>query len=539
MAVAPRSRSPNAVRAALAAGDRPVRTATRAKPAKRASIAGVLDPIITMDEEGLIRSASDSVEQVFGWTPAELYGRNVKILIPEPRRSSLDRYLDRYRDASKTEILKRAHLFDAVRKDGSRFRIELSMSRAELPIHSRPFFIGIVRDVSSNIGVGEDSSQERTRLHELILEQTRALATAHLRLQLADRMAALGTLAAGLGHDLNNVLLPVRARLDAMERAETVATAREHTAALRSLVTYLQDLSDGLHALTLDPDGQGSAHDGGGVTDLAKWWAHVGSLLSKAVPKGVMLTASIPEGLPLVGIASQWLTQATLNLIVNAGEAIPATQRKGQIRIWADTTRGGRTVRLGVTDNGSGMTREVQRRALDLFFTTKPRSMGTGLGLPITRKVAIRAGGDLVVTSHVGKGTTVLLEVPAIKGDARPDRGMGVQPKTAMVSVVNHRIATLIEQVLLGAGLELAQSRASGPANAGMWVTGPSMKAVALARQWRRRQPEGALVVVGTLSPRANRQWSALGASEISVVDDLAALRQSLGSAMSKARVIQ
>src|ERR1043165_3814280 len=78
----------------------------------------VLDPIITMNAGGIIQSASDSVEEVFGWTPTELFGRNVKLLIPEPRRSALDRYLDRYRHADGTKTLKRMRSFEAVRKDG-------------------------------------------------------------------------------------------------------------------------------------------------------------------------------------------------------------------------------------------------------------------------------------------------------------------------------------------------------------------------------------------------------------------------------------
>jgi two-component system sensor kinase FixL len=171
----------------------------------------IFNPIITMNSGGIIQSASDSVEQVFGWTPTELFGRNVKVLIPEPRRSALDRYLDRYRHADLAKTLKRTRCFDAVRKDGTIFQIELSMSRADLPAQAAPFFIGIVRDVTQEIDVGTDSAGERLRLQHLITEQTRALATANLRLHLADRLASLGTLAAGLGHDTNNVLLPVRA----------------------------------------------------------------------------------------------------------------------------------------------------------------------------------------------------------------------------------------------------------------------------------------------------------------------------------------
>lgn len=491
-----------------------------------------LDPIITMDEGGVIRSAGDSVEQVFGWTPTELFGHNVKILIPEPRRSSLDRYLDRYRKSDTTKSLTRTRLFDAVRKDGTLFQIELSMSRAELPIHSAPFFIGIVRDVSRDIEIGPESVDGRTRMHELIMEQTRALASAHLQLQLADRMAALGTLAAGLGHNLNNVLLPVRARLDAVDHAQSLRAARTHLKAIRQQIAYLQSMSDGLHALTLDPEGMSDSEDITSATQLAEWWKQVGPLLSNAIPKRIVLRAKIPDGLPSVRIEPQWLTQAMLNLIVNAGEAVPRG-RAGLIRIWAKSQPGRKLVQVGVTDNGTGMTREVQRRALDLFFTTKSRSMGTGLGLPLARKVAVRSGGDLVLSSQAGKGTTVILELPAASRPATHALRRGPAQRTAVVSVANERTASLIGQVLLGAGVHAKRLNRRGPGGADLWVTDPTPKAVEAAERWRGRRPTCAIAVIGQPSPRTQQRWSALGAIVLDSGDDVQAIRHALGHALA------
>lgn len=185
MARRPRSRKP-----------KPPAQAVRSVAASSQQALVPLDPIITMNEGGVIQSASDSVEQVFGWTPAELCGRNVKVLVPEPRRSALDRYLDRYRDPGKTKVTQRAHRFEGIRKDGTNIQIDLSMSRADLPLHGTPYFIGIVRDVSRQIDTAAGTAEEQTRLQLLITEQTRALATANLRLQLTDRLASLGTLAA-------------------------------------------------------------------------------------------------------------------------------------------------------------------------------------------------------------------------------------------------------------------------------------------------------------------------------------------------------
>ncbi len=495
-----------------------------------------LDPIITMNSAGIIQSASDSVEEVFGWTPTELFGRNVKVLIPEPRRSALDRYLDRYRFADRARPLTRMRHFDAVRKDGKMIRIELSMSRADLPASASPFFIGIIRDITHEIDVSADNPAERSRLQKLITAQTRALATASLRLHLADRLASLGTLAAGLGHDMNNVLLPVRARLNALEHSGVSPAAQAHITAVRRSVAYLQHLSDGLHFLALDPDGPGIAADAEGTTDLAQWWSQMGGLLRKAVPSHVKIHASLASSLPQVHIAPHWLTQAVLNLLVNAGESVAPGRHTGRIRLFATARPNGETVRLSVADNGRGMSVGIQRRAFDLFFTTKSRGIGTGLGLPLARRVAHRAGGDVQIRSTPGKGTTVDLILPTA---TRP-RGQGAQPASprsthcAAVSFTDHRTAALVAQALAASGTRVRSSAGTHPGQADLWVTRPTRAALSVAKRWRKGHPERVLIVVGAPPKSAREAWGTLNATIIIPPDDFEAIRESLNRVIAK-----
>ncbi len=490
----------------------------------------IMDSIITMDASGVIQSASDAVEHVFGWTPTELFGRNVKELIPEPRRSALDRYLDRYRQSEQPRSLHRTRRFEAQRKDGSIFQIELSMSRAELPPHTAPFFIGIIRDVTHEIDIGPHTALERTRIQQLVTEQTRALATANLRLQLVDRLAALGTLAAGLGHDMNNVLLPIRARLDALEKAKISESALAHLQAVRRSIAYLQQLSDGLHFLAMDPDGPGTAAVGDGATNLTQWWKQVGDLLRKAVPKHVQVRASIPSAMPSVKVAPQWLTQAMLNLIVNAGEAIPQRRRAGLVKVWAKLSDDGKIMRLGVTDNGSGMTPTIRRRSLDLFFTTKPRSMGTGLGLPLARKVAARAGGSLEISSKLNVGTTVVLtlQTTSIKPPTPRDKG-----RTARVSLRDHRATSLVSQVLIQAGLATSHGEPKGPGKCDVWVTEPTQANLKIAERWRKNLAARTLVLFGAPQKAMENRWSALGAFVIPAQADFESVRHIIGKALA------
>jgi PAS domain S-box-containing protein len=111
-------------------------------------LAAALDPIITIDAHGVIQSASDSVQRVFGWTPAELVGRNVNALMPEPHHSAHDGYQASYRRTGRMNITGRTREFESLRKNGEQFPIELSVSRVDKPNGGLPLFVGLIRDVS-------------------------------------------------------------------------------------------------------------------------------------------------------------------------------------------------------------------------------------------------------------------------------------------------------------------------------------------------------------------------------------------------------
>jgi hypothetical protein len=233
-------------------------------------------------------------------------------------------------------------------------------------------------------------------------------------------------------------------------------------------------------------------------------------------------------GLPPIGITPHWLTQAVLNLIINAGESIPisGSRRRGRVRVWADTIRHGRAVRLGVTDNGRGMRPATLRRAFDLFFTTKARGMGTGLGLPLARKVALRAGGHVELKSEPGKGTTAMLILPV--SDPASGRAAAPPPRTATMNVRNARKAALILQMLSAAGVAVKPAHRAKPGNARLWVTDPTTGALVVARAWRRRSPRRAILLVGRPAQRSRGAWEALGAIAIDPPDDVETIRHAL-----------
>lgn len=375
--------------------------------------------------------------------------------------------------------------------------------------------------------------EEDERLAPGRSERGGADATSRARLAVADRLASIGTLAAGLGHDLANVLLPVRAHLHALERRlgeRASRSARGHLRAIRASVAYLGDLADRLHHLVADPDGEAS--DGStAATDLGAWWAEVGPLIRKAVPRAVRVEVAWRRGLAPLAVPPHALTQAILNLVVNAGEAIAAAGRiGGLVRIAAEPSADGHHARLAIEDDGCGMPPRVRRRAFELFFTTKPRGLGTGLGLPLVHDIVERAGGRIELASKVGVGTTVVLTLPLAAGGGRQPDDPGstalVAP-TAALFVDDGRSSDFVRHLLASMGVGVGD-----PASAAILLSDPGRGELARARRWRGDHHRGGIVVVGQPLPRERRGWKALGAAIIAEQHDIEAMRAAVHDAM-------
>jgi len=586
----------------------------------RAVLETAVDSIITIDGGGTIQSVNPATVRLFGYTPTEMIGHNVKILMPAPYHDEHDGYLARYLKTGEKRIIGVGREVQARRKDGAIFPVDLAVSEVE----PGRLFTGIIRDLSDRRNVetrlreseerfgaftqatseavyrmnsdwtvmqriagrnfiGDALEPDQTWLKKYIHpdDHSRVLSAikgairdkcileiehrvirvggspgwahsraipilnerkevtewfgatsditarklAELRMRETDRMASIGTLAAGLGHDMNNVLLPVRAHLNAMKATvEAPSNRLEHLEQIQSGVSYLQQLADGLHFLAMNPEKEG---DTGGVTDLHAWWAQTGALLRNAVPKHVTVTMSLADDLPEIALATHALTQVVLNLMVNAGEAIPAAQsrRPDYVRLIAERGPDQGSVRLSITDTGAGMTEEVKRRAFDIFFTTKPRGLGTGLGLAMVRSIVDRAKGTIEIESTVGLGTTIKLTLPAAL------RGCKEQT-IARVHVCDGRAASLIRHLLEAFGAHVD----GNATEADLWIVEPTDTNLTDTKAWRKAQPRSRVVLVGRPDEDSTRAWNELEPVIIDDPTDLEAVRAAIGAAMSDAR---
>ncbi|MBL9121150.1 MAG: response regulator [Phycisphaerae bacterium] len=295
-------------------------------------------------------------------------------------------------------------------------------------------------------------TSELRRLNGELERRLAELDRSNERLRFADRMATIGTLAAGLGHDMGNLLLPVRMRLDSLTGCDLASEARDDVAAIREATEYLQRLARSLRLLALDTDVEHSVEPS---TNLGQWWRETEVLLRNAVGRNAELAVCIPEHLPEVRLDKAGLTQVVFNLIQNAHDALKGVA-DGKIVVSAVGSPDEQWVVLDVADNGPGMSEEACRRCLEPFFTTKTRELGTGLGLALVNGIIKRANGKVYVESRIGRGTTFSMELPAMRqateagGDA--PTGAGV----ARVVLRTQRLRAHVVSILTGLDCAIA-----------------------------------------------------------------------------------
>jgi PAS domain S-box-containing protein len=247
-------------------------------------------------------------------------------------------------------------------------------------------------------------------------------------LALADRMASVGTLAAGVAHEMNNPLTYVTANL--AHARDTI----EKTAALRGAPADVKKLMEHLRG-AIDDALQGADRVARIVKDLKTFSRDdetrqpvdvrvaLDSALQLArgeIKRRARIVRSLRD-VPLVDASESRLGQVFLNLLVNAAQAVPdGAPERNEIRVSTRVHDG--WVEISVEDTGCGIPREVLGRIFDPFFTTKPVGTGTGLGLAICHEIVAAFGGEIGVESEVGQGSrfTVRLQPSRAVAAAQP-----------------------------------------------------------------------------------------------------------------------
>jgi signal transduction histidine kinase len=237
-------------------------------------------------------------------------------------------------------------------------------------------------------------------------ERDRALATVdELRQQVlrADRLATLGTFAAGVSHELNNIAQVLRGALEAP------TTTPEELLNVRDILMHVGGHVTELARTILNI----SRPKESGVLelDLSRTLDEVRNMLRlTGRTRHALVDLVVPEKVCLIRANKVHAQQVFLNLLSNAADAV-ADRREPRIEIGVRPMPEGR-IEAWVQDNGPGMPQEVLSRIWEPFFTTKPVGSGTGLGLPVVRQLVESWGGSIRVQSQPGSGTRMVLDIP-------------------------------------------------------------------------------------------------------------------------------
>ena len=383
----------------------------------RALIENTSDGICLLAADGRIRYSSPGAEAMLGYEAGELGGGLFDHVHPEDA-AQVAAKLQEVAERPGVGVLTQAR---AYRKDGSSALIEgLATNRLEDPS---------VRGIVLNIRDLTERKQMEARL------------------MMADRMVSVGTLAAGVAHEINNPLAYVMANLsyasDTLTKLgcgqgsdvlEALRDAQEGSERVRKIVRDLKTFSRADEA----DEGPVDLH---GVLEASI------NMAWNEVRHRARLVKDYAPALPMIAGNASRLGQVFLNLIINAAQAIAeGAAESNEIRI---TTRvvGDRVV-VDVRDTGSGISREHAPRLFDPFFTTKPVGVGTGLGLFICQNIVNAQGGLITLDSTPGQGTVFHVAL-------RIAQGAPVQPSPPPVSQAPRRARILIidDEPMMGGAL--------------------------------------------------------------------------------------
>jgi two-component system sensor kinase FixL len=352
------------------------------------------DAMIVIDSRGIMQSFSSAASRLFGYAPAEVLGRNIKMLMPSPYRESHDGYLERYFRTGERRIIGIGRVVVGERKDGSTFPMELSVG--EMNSGNRRYFTGFIRDLT-------ERQRTEARLQELQTELV------HI-----SRLTAMGEMASALAHELNQPLSAIanymkgsrrllenRSDADSAVIRDAMDKAAEQSLRAGQIIRRLRDFV---------ARGESERR----IESVKKLIEEASALaLVGAKEHGVRVRFQIDQSHDLVLVDKVQIQQVLLNLIRNAIEAMDQSERR-ELLI-ATRPRDEEVVEVSVADSGPGIAPEIAAQLFQPFVTTK--RYGMGVGLSISRSIVEGHGGQITVEANRGGGTVFRFTMPGVTNE--------------------------------------------------------------------------------------------------------------------------
>ncbi len=370
--------------------------------------------VVVMDRNGRIIDWNASAEKMFGRGKSEALGQTLFSLLRPGEE-----------DKRTGEVLA------ALERDG-RWTGELDFKRND----------GVQCYCESVVAPLRDA-EGRTIAHMMVHRDTTERRLLQARLQMADRLASVGTLGAGVAHEINNPLAYMLVNLhlvsEGLERLRGSAAGND-VEPLHQVVRETMEGAERIASIVRDLKtfARGQQEDRLGPVEVSRAVELACKMADNVIKHRARLVTQF-ESVPSVQGNESRLCQVFLNLLLNAAHAIPEGDAQDhEIRVLIREGNTGEVV-VEVRDTGMGMTPEVQARIFDPFFTTKAVGEGTGLGLSICHGIIDSMGGRIGVESTPGRGSSfrVFLGVAGTPVETRPEPAPVPAPGRARILVVD------------------------------------------------------------------------------------------------------
>ncbi len=420
--------------------------------AYEAVVASALDAVIVVDEDGRVVALNPAAEATFGYSAREANGRQIgDLIIPGHLKAAHEAGMTRYRATREPRVLGRRVEMEARCKDGRIIPVELAIT--EVNMGERRLFTANLRDLSAARAAAAEIERQKEALHQ------------------SEKLAAIGSLLAGVAHELNNplsILLGQAALLgeeiaaaggdpSVSARTEKLVAAAERCArVVRSFLAIARQRKAEKRAIAVQPLL-------GGAIDLLRY-----QLQTSGVAVAVRFDGSEPE----IYADPDQVQQIVVNLLVNAIQALGEVEGPREIVVETRARIEG-MLTIVVADNGPGVPPHIARRIFEPYFTTKPPGVGTGIGLSISRGLAEAQGGALELLAQPAGGAAFGLSLPLATHAVAQATGVGtVAPapdaagRRAVIIDDEAEIAVLIAEALgrHGYACDIASSGREGQA---------------------------------------------------------------------------
>ncbi|WFP64602.1 hybrid sensor histidine kinase/response regulator [Mesorhizobium sp. WSM4904] len=359
---------------------------------RRTMLQASLDAIIVIDEAGSIIEFNPAAEKMFGFRRSDILGKDLlDTIVPIYYRKGYASGADYMAGRGAPMVNQR---LETVTQNAAGEIFPIELTATEMRVADRRLIFGSIRDLREKLRAEEEINRQREKLHQ------------------NEKMAAMGSLLAGVSHELNNPLAVVVAQSTLLHefaadpqtkvRAEKVRAAAERCG--RIVKSFLS-------MVRLHPTEQAE-------TDLNQVMrAALEVTAYGARSSGIIIDTDFANG-PLLAMAdADHVTQVAANFLINSQHALAGVT--GERRIKVRTFRSDRgNPGFSVEDNGPGIPEAIRSRIFESYFTTKPVGVGTGIGLSISKSIVERHNGNIWFEEVEPHGARFVVQLPAITGDA-------------------------------------------------------------------------------------------------------------------------